>query len=142
MTYLGQFFKKFGTSSRPALTRTNTSPVLMTEEKQKQLAALSDVRQRFGVGKGNFSFFTLFVISLTFLEGDSDVTADSTVDGKKKRKPMQRTVSTSQIKSPDQMTASEKLKAAKLGEQVLPSTSSFTSTSTSIYPTFFSNFEV
>jgi hypothetical protein len=125
MTYLGQFFKKFGTSSRPALTRTNTSPVLMTEEKQKQLAALSDVRQRFGVGKGKISCFLYSkMINSTFLranysEGDSDVTDSTTVDGKKKRKPMQRTVSTSQIKSPDQMTASEKLKAAKLGEQVL-----------------------
>lgn len=57
MTYLGQFFKKFGTSSRPALQRTNTSPVLMNEEKQKQLAALSEVRQRFGVGKGTDSFY-------------------------------------------------------------------------------------
>lgn len=100
MTYLGQYFKKFGTTARPALNRTNTSPVLMSAEKEKQMASLADVRQRFGVGK----------------EGESDASATPSAGGKA-RKPVQRTVSTSQIKNPETMTASEKLKAQKFGEQ-------------------------
>jgi hypothetical protein len=65
-----------------------------------------------------FSLLFFFFVSLLFilLEGDSDAT--TATDGKKPRKPMQRTVSTSQIKNPEQMTASEKLKAAKLGAEV------------------------
>lgn len=56
MTYLGQFYKKYGgTTLRPMLKRTNTSPVLMSEEKKKELDRLASVKERYANKRSTYS---------------------------------------------------------------------------------------
>jgi hypothetical protein len=58
ITYLGQFYKKYGANTRQ-LVRTTTAPQLMTQEKKQQLEALSEVRERFGIKPCMFSFLLI-----------------------------------------------------------------------------------
>lgn len=93
ITYLGQFYKKYGATTR-SLVRTTTAPQLMTQEKKQQLEALAEVRERFGIKPGI----------------GAEVPKD---DDKKERKSLQRTVSVQAIPSHAPKSASEALKESK-----------------------------
>eukprot|EP01126_Amoeba_proteus_P033981 TRINITY_DN3362_c0_g1_i12.p1 TRINITY_DN3362_c0_g1~~TRINITY_DN3362_c0_g1_i12.p1 ORF type:complete len:823 (+),score=213.52 TRINITY_DN3362_c0_g1_i12:190-2658(+) len=47
MTYLGQFFKKYGAINRSPIKRTNTAPVAVSEDVKKELDKLQNLRERY-----------------------------------------------------------------------------------------------
>lgn len=91
ITYLGQFYKKFGGTTRQ-LVRTTTAPQLMTPEKTKQLESLAEVRERFGIKTG---------AGTTGAENKSE---------EPPRKSLNRTVSVAAIPSSHEKSASDLLR--------------------------------
>eukprot|EP01126_Amoeba_proteus_P033984 TRINITY_DN3362_c0_g1_i4.p1 TRINITY_DN3362_c0_g1~~TRINITY_DN3362_c0_g1_i4.p1 ORF type:complete len:802 (+),score=185.78 TRINITY_DN3362_c0_g1_i4:54-2459(+) len=53
ITYLGQFFKKYGAINRSPIKRTNTAPVAVSEDVKKELDKLQNLRERYAGKKAD-----------------------------------------------------------------------------------------